>query len=106
MPRDAIFIAPASLFAAEMTAAVGLPRHCAEGPFDSSWWRAIDHRQPYRWALIRRRRLLRRRHWPIPDFTRPEGRLMELVMAQVQGLQAISEAFTFDDVLLKPGLSD
>src|SRR5476651_473130 len=29
---------------------------------------------------------------------------MELVMAQ--GFQAISEAFTFDDVLLKPGLSD
>ena len=27
-------------------------------------------------------------------------------MAQVQGLQGISEAFTFDDVLLKPGLSD
>jgi hypothetical protein len=23
-------------------------------PFDSPWWRAIDHRQPYRWALIRR----------------------------------------------------
>src|SRR5246500_606100 len=31
---------------------------------------------------------------------------MELVMAQPQGIQAISEAFTFDDVLLKPGLSD
>src|SRR5919206_5121162 len=29
---------------------------------------------------------------------------MELAMAQ--GLQAIREAFTFDDVLLKPGLSD
>ena len=27
-------------------------------------------------------------------------------MAQVQGFQTISEAFTFDDVLLKPGLSD
>src|ERR1700760_1318875 len=27
-------------------------------------------------------------------------------MAQLQGLQAIREAFTFDDVLLKPGLSD
>src|SRR5271167_4056615 len=34
------------------------------------------------------------------------GRRMELVMAQVQGLQGIREAFTFDDVLLKPGLSD
>ena len=45
-------------------------------------------------------------NWLIPDFTRPEGRLTELVMARVQGLQAISEAFTFDDVLLKPGLSD
>src|SRR5258707_6684581 len=31
---------------------------------------------------------------------------MELVMALVQGLQAIREAYTFDDVLLKPGLSD
>src|SRR5204863_10220299 len=31
---------------------------------------------------------------------------MELVMAVVQGLQAIREAYTFDDVLLKPGLSD
>ena len=27
-------------------------------------------------------------------------------MAQVQGIQGIAEAFTFDDVLLKPGLSD
>src|SRR5256885_16424925 len=27
-------------------------------------------------------------------------------MAVVQGLQAIREAYTFDDVLLKPGLSD
>src|SRR5471032_974887 len=32
------------------------------------------------------------------------GRRMELVMAQ--GFQAIREAYTFDDVLLKPGLSD
>src|SRR4030081_3930211 len=31
---------------------------------------------------------------------------MELVMALVQGLQTIREAYTFDDVLLKPGLSD
>src|SRR5258706_15463294 len=31
---------------------------------------------------------------------------MELVMALVQGLQGIREAYTFDDVLLKPGLSD
>src|SRR6184192_2444402 len=31
---------------------------------------------------------------------------MELVMALAQGLQGIREAFTFDDVLLKPGLSD
>src|SRR5258708_25071512 len=34
------------------------------------------------------------------------GRRMELVMAVVQGLQGIREAYTFDDVLLKPGLSD
>src|SRR5882724_528146 len=34
------------------------------------------------------------------------GRRKELAMAAVQGLQAIREAFTFDDVLLKPGLSD
>src|SRR6202049_697975 len=31
---------------------------------------------------------------------------MELVRAQVQGCQGIREAYTFDDVLLKPGLSD
>src|SRR6202051_1402997 len=31
---------------------------------------------------------------------------MELAMAVVQGHQGIREAFTFDDVLLKPGLSD
>src|SRR6202166_1535116 len=31
---------------------------------------------------------------------------MELVMALVQGIQDIREAYTFDDVLLKPGLSD
>src|SRR5215468_5998503 len=30
----------------------------------------------------------------------------ELAMATVQGLQGIREAYTFDDVLLKPGLSD
>src|SRR5436305_10339387 len=34
------------------------------------------------------------------------GRRMELAMAQVQGLNGIREAYTFDDVLLKPGLSD
>ena len=27
-------------------------------------------------------------------------------MAQLQGLHALREAYTFDDVLLKPGLSD
>src|ERR1700736_4919012 len=31
---------------------------------------------------------------------------MELAMAMVQGIQGIREAYTFDDVLLKPGLSD
>src|SRR5450631_4393484 len=31
---------------------------------------------------------------------------MELAMALVQGIQGIREAYTFDDVLLKPGLSD
>src|SRR6202000_2814262 len=31
---------------------------------------------------------------------------MELVMAQIQENQRIREAFTFDDVLLRPGLSD
>ena len=34
------------------------------------------------------------------------GRRMELVMAAVQGSQGIREAYTFDDVLLRPGLSD
>src|SRR5580692_5985958 len=37
---------------------------------------------------------------------RLKGRRTELAMAMVQGLQGIREAFTFDDVLLKPGLSD
>jgi IMP dehydrogenase len=40
----------------------------------------------------------------IPNNIAAEGRRKELAMAQ--GLQAIREAFTFDDVLLKPGLSD
>src|SRR3979490_933452 len=31
---------------------------------------------------------------------------MELAMAVVHGPQGIREAYTFDDVLLKPGLSD
>src|ERR1700761_4884281 len=33
-------------------------------------------------------------------------RRMELVMARVRGFQGIREAYTFDDVLLRPGLSD
>src|ERR1700709_2748628 len=33
-------------------------------------------------------------------------RRMELVMALMQGLPGIREAYTFDDVLLRPGLSD
>jgi IMP dehydrogenase len=33
-------------------------------------------------------------------------RRMELVMALMQGLSGIREAYTFDDVLLRPGLSD
>src|SRR3979490_777393 len=31
---------------------------------------------------------------------------MELAMTVVQGLNGLREAYTFDDVLLKPGLSD
>src|SRR3981189_667913 len=31
---------------------------------------------------------------------------MELVMTLLQGLNGLREAYTFDDVLLKPGLSD
>ena len=43
----------------------------------------------------------------IPRSYRGEmSRRMELVMALVQGFQGIREAYTFDDVLLKPGLSD
>src|SRR5258706_363610 len=38
--------------------------------------------------------------------SRRTSRRMELVMALAQGLQGIREAYTFDDVLLKPGLSD
>src|SRR5258707_7708813 len=38
--------------------------------------------------------------------SRPPAADKELTMATVQGRQAIREAYTFDDVLLKPGLSD
>src|SRR5260221_12625619 len=38
--------------------------------------------------------------------SRQTSRRMDLVMALAQGLQGIREAYTFDDVLLKPGLSD
>src|SRR5260370_22073916 len=41
-----------------------------------------------------------------PGVSRRRGRRMELAMEQVQGIQGIREAYTFDDVLLKPGLSD
>src|SRR4051795_10164770 len=54
---------------------------------------------------IRRRRLKpRRRVRSFPRVKRGQGRRMELAMAQ--GLNGIREAYTFDDVLLKPGLSD
>src|ERR1700760_615478 len=44
--------------------------------------------------------------WLISIFRGQGAERTELVMAQPQRIQAISEAFTFDDVLLKPGLSD
>src|SRR5262245_38628632 len=37
---------------------------------------------------------------------KPLERLSEKELAMAQGFQGIREAFTFDDVLLKPGLSD
>src|SRR5689334_5660 len=82
--------------------------------FDSAFGHAIDHRQPHRWASIPRQR---RRVQPgaklIPRYFAAARRRKELAMA-AQGNQAgnhanggaIREAFTFDDVLLKPGLSD
>src|SRR4029077_16640434 len=74
--------------------------------FESPWWRAIDHRQPYRWAPIRRRSQLCRRIRSSLIQCGQSAAERELVMAQVQGLLALREAYTFDDVLLKPGLSD
>ena len=66
---------------------------------------AIDHRQPHRWASIRRRstRLRRRRRSSLEDRGRwpPEG-----VGDGAGTSESIREAYTFDDVLLKPGLSD
>src|SRR4051812_33305242 len=72
--------------------------------FDSSSTRAIDPRQPHRWApILRRCRKVRRgRRSSIAICGMAAGRSWH--MATVH--QGIREALTFDDVLLKPGLSD
>src|SRR6185295_151510 len=75
--------------------------------FDSSCRHAIDRRQPHRWAAIRRRcqKLRRRRRSSLRDIA-ADRRRKELAMATEQAFQGIREAYTFDDVLLRPGLSD
>src|SRR5215475_5080223 len=84
----------------------------AAKPFDSAEGHARDQRQPHRWASIRGPcRLVQPRATLIPRSFAAPRRRKELAMASAQGSnpngnQAIREAFTFDDVLLKPGLSD
>src|SRR3954470_3020794 len=84
--------------------------------FDSAFGHAIDQRQPHRWASIRRQcRQVQPKATFIPRYFAAARRRKELAMATAQdnprgspgnGHHAIREAFTFDDVLLKPGLSD
>src|SRR5260370_36666622 len=77
------------------------------GALESSWGHAIDHRQPSRLARFDgdAGRVAAGDVHP-ESVSRRTSRRMELVMALAQGLQGIREAYTFDDVLLKPGLSD
>src|SRR5207245_39706 len=80
--------------------------------FDSAGGHARDQRQPHRWASIRGPcRKVQPRATLIPRCFAAPRRRKELAMAVAQGNNlgannAIREAFTFDDVLLKPGLSD
>src|SRR5215510_1608490 len=79
--------------------------------FDSAEGHARDQRQPHRWASIRGPcRLVQPRATLISSSFAAPCRRKELAMALAQGsnlnANAIREAFTFDDVLLKPGLSD
>src|SRR5262249_32940485 len=84
----------------------------AAKPFDSAEGHARDHRQPHRWASIRGPcRLVQPRATLIPRCSRRRAAERSWQMALAQGSNlganhAIREAFTFDDVLLKPGLSD
>src|SRR5215510_3438851 len=83
----------------------------AAKPFDSAEGHARDQRQPHRWASIRGPcRKVQPRATLIPRSFAAPRRRKELAMAVApgdpSGNNAIREAFTFDDVLLKPGLSD
>src|SRR5262249_46249916 len=86
----------------------GHKRLCmAAKPFDSAEGHARDHRQPHRWASIRGPcRLVQPRATLIPQCSRRGAAERSCQMALAPGNNAIREAFTFDDVLLKPGLSD
>src|SRR5262245_27520369 len=75
--------------------------------FDSACGHARDQRQPHRWASIRGPgHKVQPRATLIPRCFAAPRRRKELAMALAPGNNAIREAFTFDDVLLKPGLSD
>src|SRR5262245_45774702 len=79
----------------------------AAKPFDSAGGHARDQRQPHRWASIRGPgHKVQPRAMLIPRCFAAPRRRKELAMALAPGNNAIREAFTFDDVLLKPGLSD
>src|SRR5207244_11307962 len=83
----------------------------AAKPFDSAGGHARDQRQPHRWASIRGPcRKAQPRATLIPRYFAAPRRRKELAMAVApgdpSGNNAIREAFTFDDVLLKPDRSD
>src|SRR5262249_31154145 len=84
----------------------------AAKPFDSGCGHARDQRQPHRWASIRGPGLKAQpKAMLIPRCSRRRAaeRSWQMALAQGPNLSAnnaIREAFTFDDVLLKPGLSD
>ena len=67
---------------------------------------AIDHRQPYRWVNSTAMPTASPAYLFILRSSAAIGPLNGVGNGGVQGLQGIREAYTFDDVLLKPGLSD
>src|SRR5947208_16767264 len=73
--------------------------------FDSAFGHAIDRRQPHRWASIRRQRAASAAAGGAHSQEYAADRRRE-ELAMANGVQAIREAYTFDDVLLKPGPSE